>query len=51
DGGVADCLLGIWLPRAQRADKSQSYLQRCHVMDQDQQMSEALIPGQGLDQI
>ena len=37
--------------RAQRAAEKQSYRQRRLVMDQDQQLSESLIPGQAMDQI
>ena len=51
DGGVGEGLVGWCLRRAQRAAQGQSYRQRCLVMTQDQQISEALIPGQGLDQI
>jgi preprotein translocase subunit SecA len=37
--------------RAQRAAEKQAYRQRRLVMDQDQQLSESLIPGQTIDQI
>ncbi len=51
DGGVGEGLVGWWLRRAQRSAQAHAYRQRCLVMEQDQQMAEALIPGQGLDQI
>jgi preprotein translocase subunit SecA len=38
-----------WMRRAQRAAQSQSFRQRRLVMEQDQQLAEALIPGQGPD--
>lgn len=51
DGGVGEGVVGWWLRRAQRAAQAHSYRQRRLVMTQDQQMAEALIPGQGIDQI
>ena len=46
-GGAA--LVGWWLRRAQRAAEAQSFRQRRIVMQQDQQLAEALIPGRGPD--
>ncbi|MFH1498656.1 MAG: hypothetical protein ABII82_12620 [Verrucomicrobiota bacterium] len=43
-------LVGWWLRRAQRSAEAQSFRQRRLVMEQDQQLAEALIPGQGPDQ-
>ena len=43
-------LVGWCLRRAQRAAEAQSFRQRRMVMEQDQELSEALIPGQGPDQ-
>lgn len=37
--------------RAQRAAERQAYRQRCLVMEQDQKLSESLIPGQSVDQL
>ncbi|AKC83612.1 hypothetical protein IMCC26134_14000 [Verrucomicrobia bacterium IMCC26134] len=48
EGRRAD-LVGWWLRRAQRAAQAQSFRQRRIVMQQDQQLAEALIPGRGPD--
>lgn len=44
-------LLGTLFGRAQRAAEASSYRQRRLVMVQDQELAQALIPGQSLDQI
>lgn len=51
-GGVAAERIVAWaLRRAQRSAERQAYRQRRLVMQQDQQLVEALIPGQSIDQI
>ncbi len=49
--GVERGLVAWWLRRAQRSAEAQAYRQRRLVMDQDQQLAEALIPGSGPDQL
>lgn len=50
EGDRRAALVGWWLRRAQRAAQAQAFRQRRLVMEQDQQLAEALIPGQGPDQ-
>jgi len=50
EGERRAALVGWWLRRAQRSAQAQAFRQRRLVMDQDQQLAEALIPGQGPDQ-
>jgi preprotein translocase subunit SecA len=40
-----------WLRKAQKSAEAQAYRQRRLVMEQDQQLAEALIPGSGPDQL
>lgn len=47
----AEQWVGALLRRAQRSAEAASYRQRRMVMEQDHELSEALIPGQALDQI
>lgn len=51
EAGVEEGLVGWWMRRAQRAAEAQSYRQRRLVMEQDQELAEALIPGSGPDQL
>ncbi|MET0263133.1 MAG: hypothetical protein ABW223_09565 [Rariglobus sp.] len=48
--GLETRVVAWWLRRAQRSAESQSYRQRRMVMEQDQELAEALIPGNGPDQ-
>lgn len=48
--GKRAAIVEWWMRRAQRSAQAQSFRQRRLVMEQDQQLAEALIPGQGPDQ-
>ncbi len=48
--GLEAKIIAWWLRRAQRSAENQSYRQRRLVMEQDQELAEALIPGTGPDQ-
>ena len=48
--GVQASVIGWWLRRAQGSAQAQSFRQRRLVIEQDQELAEALIPGQGPDQ-
>ncbi|HEY0944742.1 MAG TPA: DEAD/DEAH box helicase [Opitutaceae bacterium] len=51
-GGLVAERLAAWaLQRTQRATERHAYRQRRLVMEQDQQLAEALIPGQSIDQV
>lgn len=49
--GLAAGIVGWWLRRAQRAAEAQSFRQRRLVMEQDQHLAEALIPGASPDRV